>query len=79
MKQHNIHVCLLPPNTTDLLQPMDVSVNKPAKVFLKGEFWEWYSNQVMEQLEEQDVEMSEIQPIDPRMAVLKEVGKVVGG
>ena len=30
-----VHVCLLPPNTTDLLQPMDLSVNKPAKDFLR--------------------------------------------
>ena len=33
LEAHNIHVCLLPPNTTDLLQPMDLSVNKPAKDF----------------------------------------------
>ena len=79
LEEHNIHVCLLPPNTTDLLQPMDISVNKPAKDFLKRKFQEWYSNQVMEQLEGQDIEMSEIQPIDLRMTVLKEVGKVVGG
>ena len=31
LESHNIHVTLLPPNTTDLLQPMDISVNKPAK------------------------------------------------
>ena len=37
----NIHVCLLPPNTTDLLQPMDIAVNKPAKDFLKRNFEEW--------------------------------------
>ena len=30
---HNIHVCLLPANTTDRLQSMDVSVNKPEKDF----------------------------------------------
>ena len=31
LEDRDIHVCLLPPNTTDLLQPMDISVNKPAK------------------------------------------------
>ena len=30
--------CLLPANTTDLLQPMDLSVNKPAKSFIKDQF-----------------------------------------
>ena len=27
LEANNIHLCLLPPNTTDRLQPMDVSVN----------------------------------------------------
>ena len=60
LEEHNIHVCLLPANTTNLLQPMDISVNTPAKDFLKRKFQEWYSNQVMEQLEGQDIEMSDI-------------------
>ena len=34
LEMNNIHMCLLPPNTTDLLQPM----NKPAKDFLKRWF-----------------------------------------
>lgn len=34
-KTHNIYPCLIPPNTTDRLQPMDTSVNKTAKSFLK--------------------------------------------
>ena len=43
----NLHVCLLPANTTDLLQPMDISVNKPAKSFLRKQFAEWYSEQLI--------------------------------
>ena len=35
---HLVHVCLLPASTSDLLQPMDISVNKPAKSFLKEQF-----------------------------------------
>ena len=40
LEENNIHVCLLPPNTTDLLQLMDLSVNKSAKDFLKRCFEE---------------------------------------
>ena len=47
----DIHVVLLPPNATDSLQPMDLSVNKPAKDFLKRRFEEWYSGEVMKQLD----------------------------
>ena len=42
LEDHNIHICLLPANTTDLLQPMDISVNKLAKDFLKQQFNQWY-------------------------------------
>ena len=31
LEKHRIHSYLLPPNTTDRLQPMDISVNKPVK------------------------------------------------
>ena len=46
LDKHHLHVCLLPANTTDLLQPMDISVNKPAKSFLKEQFSIWYSEQL---------------------------------
>ena len=49
LEANNIHVCLLPSNTTDLLQPMDIAVNKPAKDFLKCQFEHWYSDKVMSQ------------------------------
>ena len=47
LDQYNIHVCLLPPNTTDRLQSMDISVNKPAKDHLKKQFNEWYTQQLL--------------------------------
>lgn len=78
LQDNNIHVCLLPPNTTDLLQPMDIAVNKPVKAYLKNQFEAWYSEQVMKQLDAardmDDLEQADIQPIDMSMQVLKEVG-----
>jgi len=42
----SIDVVFVPANCTDQLQPLDLSVNKPAKDFLKRKFEEWYSEQV---------------------------------
>ena len=74
----DIHVFLLPPNTTYTLQPLDISVNKPAKDFIRGKFQEWYLNKVMQQLNElavdgEDIDTAEIQPVDLSMAVMKQV------
>ena len=74
LESNSIHICLLPPNTTDHLQPMDVSVNKPAKDFLKRKFDEWYSEQVIEQLDGEnmdDFENVNLQPIDITLPALK--------
>ena len=75
LEQHNIHSCLLPPNTMDRLQPMDLSVNKPAKAFLRGEFQKWYSDQIMQQLDNPttDFSMAELNPVDLSMAAMKEI------
>lgn len=74
LESHNIHVCLLPPNTTDLLQPMDISVNKPAKDFLKRKFEDWYSKEVTKQLQGvSDIESADIQPVNLSMAAVKEL------
>ena len=68
---YNIHTCLLPPNTTDRLQPLDVSVKQPAKQFLRQKFDEWYSQQVINQLNgksDEEIEHFELPPIDLSMA-----------
>ena len=69
----NVHVCTLPPNTTDLLQPMDISINKPAKDYLRAHFVEWYSQEVTKQLDGRDLEDIAIQPINLSMLVMKKV------
>ena len=60
---------VVPANCTDRLQPLDVSVNKAAKEFLRRQFQDWYSDQIVVQLR-QDRE-SAVQPDDLRMSVLK--------
>ena len=73
IKTFNIHVCLIPPNTTDLLQPLDISVNKPAKECLR-KFEQWYSERVLEQVQGQDIDNVEIDPINLSLPVMKELG-----
>ena len=74
LEKNNIHVCLLPPNTTDRLQPLDVSVNKPAKDILKQQFEDWYTAEIIKQLDGKDLETLELEPIDLSMAAVKEQG-----
>ena len=48
LEKNNIHIVTVPTNTTNRLQSLDVSVNKPAKDFLRGKFNEWYVDRVVE-------------------------------
>lgn len=44
---NNVLVAFIPANTTDLLQPMDVAVNRPFKSALRDQFTHWYSEQLV--------------------------------
>ena len=73
LESHNIQVCLIPPNTTDILQTMDISVNKPAKHFLKNKFDHWYSGEITKQIQGKDIESVELLPIDLSLGVVREL------
>ena len=59
----------IPPNMTHLFQPLDLTVNKVAKDFMKKKFSEWFSRQISIGLENGQ-ELEDIQ-IDCRLSVLK--------
>ena len=75
LEDHNVHSVRFPANCTDRLQPMEISVNKAAKDFIRQKFNEWYSDKVAEQLgDDTDVEQQVIPPVDLTAAALKTTG-----
>ena len=75
----NILVSMLPPNTTADLQPMNLSVNKPAKQYLQKCFEDWYANKIPKQLSEEDFEGEEeettLKPVDMPFSLMELGGK----
>ena len=69
---HNVYVVLIPAaaNCTDRLQPLDISVNKPAKDFLRRQFQEWYSDKICRQFQGLDPK----EPVDLRLTIMKPLG-----
>lgn len=65
----NINVVIIPANCTDRLQPLDISVNKAAKEFLRAQFQEWYALQIKHQLQSNTEE-----PLHLRLSVVKPLG-----
>ena len=70
LEENNIHVVSVPANCTDHLQPMDLSVNKSVKEYMRSKFRDWYSMQVQHQLDEGE----EFSPVDLRMSTMKPLG-----
>ena len=52
LDDNNLRIAIVPANCTDRLQPLDVSVNKPIKEYLRNKFQEWYSNPVRRQIDQ---------------------------
>lgn len=65
----NICVTKVPPNMTHLYQPLDLTVNKFAKDFMKKKFSEWFTRQ-MDLALENGQELEDVD-IDYRLSVLK--------
>lgn len=53
LEANNILYVMIPPNYTDRLQPLDLSVNKPVKDFLKAKFQQWYGDIIYQQLQDE--------------------------
>lgn len=64
LEENNIYSALVPATCTDRLQPLDLSVNKSAKMFLRSEFQKWYANQINSQLSEDDSITHDFEPVE---------------
>ena len=71
LEDHHIRVVMVPANCTDRLQPLDISVNKSIKVFLRQEFQNWYSDCLCAQLQGGE---SNPEPIDLKLSSVKPLG-----
>ena len=67
MEANNVIVVEVPPNCTDRLQPLDLSINKLIKDFLKRKFQSWYADNITQQLKDSKA----IKPVDLRLALMK--------
>ena len=72
LESNNIFVCFIPPNCTDRLQPMDLSVNKVVKNHLREKFESWYADQVTSAIVSSGND--EIQPIKYPLPLMRELG-----
>ena len=51
LEEHRIFIVRVPPNMTNLFQPLDLTVNGAAKAFMKRKYTEWYSGEIANALD----------------------------
>ena len=69
LEDNHVRIAMVPPNCTDQLQPLDVSVNKVVKNFLRQQFEKWYVTQVCQQFKRGDNSA-----VDLKISVVKPLG-----
>ena len=70
LKENHIPVALVPAKCMNRLQPLDISINKSVKQFLRGEFHDWYASQTCSQIHTNE----KIQPVYLHLTIVKPLG-----
>ncbi|VDH90101.1 Hypothetical predicted protein [Mytilus galloprovincialis] len=76
LKKNDIIPLFVPAACTDKLQPLDLSVNREYKEQLKSNFHDWYSAQVVQQLNHQEDITGERAPkviVDLKTSIMKPI------
>ena len=72
LEDNNILVAEIPANCTDRLRPLDLSVNKPIKNYMKRQFQLWYAEEVKKRIENPTSGSAKV--IDLKLSKLKPLG-----
>ena len=70
LQDNCVHFIQVPANCMDRLQPLDISVNKAAKDFLRRQFQSWYADKICKQLQTEPAGHGK-NPVDLRLSVVK--------
>ena len=68
LDNNNIYYVIVPPNCTNKLQPLDISVNKPAKEYLRSKFQLWYASRITSSYEQVCL------PAPMQLSIVKPIG-----
>ena len=69
LQSNDLMYIIVPPNCTDRLQPLDVSVNRAAKQFLRRKFENWYADCIVAQ----ENTGKDIEPVDMKLSIVKPI------